>query len=158
MTVRIAQLVESRIVIPVVVGSSPISHPRISRPRGGNITGSFAMCAKRLRATRRRSLKKKKILGIFDLPRGKQGRRGRGGGTTIENTFPASLLLRRHDFDRSKSFSRSLSVSRNGCARRRSVRCPSLAEGAAGAGFPFVFVVLLHRFRSLEFFCCSQKK
>ena len=41
--VRIAQLVESRIVIPVVVGSSPISHPRISRPRGGNITGSFAM-------------------------------------------------------------------------------------------------------------------
>ena len=27
--VRIAQLVESRIVIPVVVGSSPISHPRI---------------------------------------------------------------------------------------------------------------------------------
>ncbi|EJW90169.1 hypothetical protein EVA_21723, partial [gut metagenome] len=25
-----AQLVESRIVIPVVVGSSPISHPRIS--------------------------------------------------------------------------------------------------------------------------------
>ena len=27
-TVAIAQLVESRIVIPVVVGSSPISHPR----------------------------------------------------------------------------------------------------------------------------------
>lgn len=32
--VAIAQLVESRIVIPVVVGSSPISHPRIlRRPR-----------------------------------------------------------------------------------------------------------------------------
>src|SRR5690606_34443194 len=28
-TVAVAQLVESRIVIPVVVGSSPISHPRI---------------------------------------------------------------------------------------------------------------------------------
>ena len=35
--VAVAQLVESRIVIPVVVGSSPISHPNISshsqRPR-----------------------------------------------------------------------------------------------------------------------------
>src|SRR5690606_23421380 len=28
--VTVAQLVESRIVIPVVVGSSPIGHPRIS--------------------------------------------------------------------------------------------------------------------------------
>ena len=28
--VGVAQLVESRIVIPVVVGSSPISHPTIS--------------------------------------------------------------------------------------------------------------------------------
>lgn len=28
-TVAVAQLVESRIVIPVVVGSSPISHPKI---------------------------------------------------------------------------------------------------------------------------------
>ena len=28
--VAVAQLVESRIVIPVVVGSSPISHPKIS--------------------------------------------------------------------------------------------------------------------------------
>jgi hypothetical protein len=27
--VAVAQLVESRIVIPVVVGSSPISHPKI---------------------------------------------------------------------------------------------------------------------------------
>ena len=27
-TVAVAQLVESRIVIPVVVGSSPISHPK----------------------------------------------------------------------------------------------------------------------------------
>ncbi len=30
-TVAVAQLVESRIVIPVVVGSSPISHPKIQR-------------------------------------------------------------------------------------------------------------------------------
>ena len=30
--VGVAQLVESRIVIPVVVGSSPISHPRILKP------------------------------------------------------------------------------------------------------------------------------
>ena len=30
--VAIAQLVESRIVIPVVVGSSPISHPNIEKP------------------------------------------------------------------------------------------------------------------------------
>ena len=30
-TVAVAQLVESRIVIPVVVGSSPISHPTHSR-------------------------------------------------------------------------------------------------------------------------------
>jgi hypothetical protein len=29
--VAVAQLVESRIVIPVVVGSSPISHPKIQR-------------------------------------------------------------------------------------------------------------------------------
>ena len=31
--VDVAQLVESRIVIPVVVGSSPIVHPRISKAR-----------------------------------------------------------------------------------------------------------------------------
>jgi hypothetical protein len=30
LTVAVAQLVESRIVIPVVVGSSPISHPKNS--------------------------------------------------------------------------------------------------------------------------------
>ena len=30
-TVAVAQLVESRIVIPVVVGSSPISHPKYSK-------------------------------------------------------------------------------------------------------------------------------
>jgi hypothetical protein len=30
-TVAVAQLVESRIVIPVVVGSNPISHPKIQR-------------------------------------------------------------------------------------------------------------------------------
>jgi hypothetical protein len=30
--VAIAQLVEPRIVIPVVVGSSPISHPNIEKP------------------------------------------------------------------------------------------------------------------------------
>ena len=29
--VAVAQLVESRIVIPVVVGSNPISHPKIQR-------------------------------------------------------------------------------------------------------------------------------
>ena len=29
-TVAVAQLVESRIVIPVVVGSSPISHPKFN--------------------------------------------------------------------------------------------------------------------------------
>jgi hypothetical protein len=29
--VAVAQLVESRIVIPVVVGSSPISHPKYSK-------------------------------------------------------------------------------------------------------------------------------
>ena len=32
LTVTVAQLVEPRIVIPVVVGSSPISHPRILGP------------------------------------------------------------------------------------------------------------------------------
>jgi hypothetical protein len=32
--VAVAQLVESRIVIPVVVGSSPISHPNFSRCYG----------------------------------------------------------------------------------------------------------------------------
>jgi hypothetical protein len=31
--VAVAQLVESRIVIPVVVGSNPISHPKIQRLR-----------------------------------------------------------------------------------------------------------------------------
>ena len=30
--VTVAQLVESRIVIPVVVGSSPIGHPKIAGP------------------------------------------------------------------------------------------------------------------------------
>jgi hypothetical protein len=37
LTVAVAQLVESRIVIPVVVGSSPISHPtdiKIPAPGG----------------------------------------------------------------------------------------------------------------------------
>ena len=33
----VAQLVESRIVIPVVVGSNPISHPKIQRLRRGKI-------------------------------------------------------------------------------------------------------------------------
>ena len=32
LVVAVAQLVESRIVIPVVVGSSPISHPNIEKP------------------------------------------------------------------------------------------------------------------------------
>jgi len=44
--VAVAQLVESRIVIPVVVGSSPISHPSLSltahrRARYGNDSGLF---------------------------------------------------------------------------------------------------------------------
>ncbi len=37
--VGIAQLVESRIVIPVVVGSSPISHPRFRSPADENLQG-----------------------------------------------------------------------------------------------------------------------
>jgi hypothetical protein len=32
--VAVAQLVESRIVIPVVVGSNPISHPKINDLEG----------------------------------------------------------------------------------------------------------------------------
>ena len=43
--VAVAQLVESRIVIPVVVGSNPISHPTTSRcyfsTAGTNIGVSF---------------------------------------------------------------------------------------------------------------------
>ena len=35
--VAVAQLVESRIVIPVVVGSSPISHPTTSLAFGGGV-------------------------------------------------------------------------------------------------------------------------
>ena len=35
--VAVAQLVESRIVIPVVVGSSPISHPIYQHPKDGKI-------------------------------------------------------------------------------------------------------------------------
>ena len=37
--VTVAQLVESRIVIPVVVGSSPIGHPRI--PKKPAFTAGF---------------------------------------------------------------------------------------------------------------------
>jgi hypothetical protein len=40
--VAVAQLVESRIVIPVVVGSSPISHPNIS-PARVKQTASFLL-------------------------------------------------------------------------------------------------------------------
>ena len=105
MTVRIAQLVESRIVIPVVVGSSPISHPRISRPRGGNITGSFAMrekkngyegdaftlhdesqtlsFMKKKRGRRAIPQKKTEILIFLSFPRGKQEPWGRVGGSTM---------------------------------------------------------------------------
>ena len=36
-TVAVAQLVESRIVIPVVVGSSPISHPKNKGSRAINL-------------------------------------------------------------------------------------------------------------------------
>jgi hypothetical protein len=38
--VAVAQLVESRIVIPVVVGSSPISHPKL-RPLIQLVKGFF---------------------------------------------------------------------------------------------------------------------
>ena len=40
--VAVAQLVESRIVIPVVVGSSPISHPSIYKPHRD--VGLFYVC------------------------------------------------------------------------------------------------------------------
>ncbi len=44
--VAVAQLVESRIVIPVVVGSSPISHPKNSSKRPSFRTGPFAFHCK----------------------------------------------------------------------------------------------------------------
>ena len=40
-TVAVAQLVESRIVIPVVVGSSPISHPKLKPLQVNNLQGFF---------------------------------------------------------------------------------------------------------------------
>jgi hypothetical protein len=40
--VAVAQLVESRIVIPVVVGSSPISHPIFYKPH--SLVGLFCFC------------------------------------------------------------------------------------------------------------------
>ena len=43
--VGIAQLVESRIVIPVVVGSSPISHPRFLSPCRCKSAGTFLLSA-----------------------------------------------------------------------------------------------------------------
>ena len=39
--VAVAQLVESRIVIPVVVGSSPISHPKKTKKPAIFIAGFF---------------------------------------------------------------------------------------------------------------------
>ena len=44
-TVGVAQLVESRIVIPVVVGSSPISHPRF-RSLEISVSGLFLLCVR----------------------------------------------------------------------------------------------------------------
>ncbi|MEN9712245.1 MAG: hypothetical protein RLY90_506, partial [Pseudomonadota bacterium] len=41
LTVAVAQLVESRIVIPVVVGSSPISHPKTSKGLQGFLANPF---------------------------------------------------------------------------------------------------------------------
>ena len=46
--VAVAQLVESRIVIPVVVGSSPISHPKELSKKPSLRTGLFAFCASRM--------------------------------------------------------------------------------------------------------------
>jgi|tagenome__1003787_1003787.scaffolds.fasta_scaffold18145760_1 hypothetical protein len=52
--VAVAQLVESRIVIPVVVGSSPISHPKefsgikqleVSELSPHTVAGFFSFCA-----------------------------------------------------------------------------------------------------------------
>ena len=40
-TVAVAQLVESRIVIPVVVGSSPISHPKSFNKKASFLAGFF---------------------------------------------------------------------------------------------------------------------
>ncbi len=37
--VAVAQLVESRVVIPVVEGSSPFSHPKFPRPADGDRHG-----------------------------------------------------------------------------------------------------------------------
>ena len=39
----VAQLVESRIVIPVVVGSSPISHPKTAKRCNRNVAALFAL-------------------------------------------------------------------------------------------------------------------
>ncbi len=41
--VAVAQLVESRIVIPVVVGSSPISHPTKYKHLGSLYLGAFSL-------------------------------------------------------------------------------------------------------------------
>jgi hypothetical protein len=47
--VAVAQLVESQIVILVVVGSSPISHPKIQKPKA---LKPWAFCLLACRATR----------------------------------------------------------------------------------------------------------
>ena len=55
-------MVESRIVIPVVVGSSPISHPKQENPQCRNALGIFALggrgtgCPRKLQGRRTRSL------------------------------------------------------------------------------------------------------
>jgi hypothetical protein len=45
--VAVAQLVESRIVIPVVVGSSPISHPKIKNKKACNFSVAGFFCFNR---------------------------------------------------------------------------------------------------------------
>ena len=43
--VAVAQLVESRIVIPVVVGSSPIGHPTVTKDKAHFLVGFFVFNA-----------------------------------------------------------------------------------------------------------------
>jgi hypothetical protein len=51
--VAVAQLVESRIVIPVVVGSSPISHPKYQSKKACNFVAGFFVCHRHLTQLRR---------------------------------------------------------------------------------------------------------
>jgi hypothetical protein len=72
--VDVAQLVESRIVIPVVVGSSPIVHPNIFKHLALNRLGAFSfMGHRRDNWGNRNSLFKKnmstKLMLFFYKPR-----------------------------------------------------------------------------------------